>query len=79
LTFQGQDEITLGRRLETLTDPAIFFTQVPGPAAPLLQKVSAQLPDWLSQADSADRFAYHRHLQDTAQVLQQSKGQSFNQ
>lgn len=79
LSFQGQDEITLGKRLATLTDPAIFFTQVPGPAALLFQQVSNQLPGWLSQADSADRFAYHRHLQDMAQVLQQNQGQSFNQ
>lgn len=79
LTFQGQDEITLGRRLETLTDPAIFFTPVPVPPAPFLHQVSAQLPGWLSQADNADRFAYHRHLQDMALVLQQSEGQSFNQ
>ncbi|WP_373271387.1 dermonecrotic toxin domain-containing protein, partial [Pseudomonas aeruginosa] len=68
-----------GRRLETLTDPAVFFTQVRVPAAPTLQNVSDRLPDWLSQADSADRFAYHRHLQDMAQVLQQNQGQSFNQ
>lgn len=79
LKFQGQEETALGRRLETLTDPAVFFTQVRVPAAPTLQNVSDRLPDWLSQADSADRFAYHRHLQDMAQVLQQNQGQSFNQ
>lgn len=79
VSFQGQDEIALGRRLETLTDPAIVFTQMPSPATARLQKVSEQLPGWLSQADSTDRFAYHRHLQDMAQVLQQNQGHSFNQ
>ncbi|NCE90806.1 dermonecrotic toxin domain-containing protein [Pseudomonas sp. L13] len=79
LTFQGQEETALGRRLETLTDPAIFFTQVPSPAVPLLRKVHDQLPDWLRQANRDDRFAYHRHLQDMAQVLQLSQGRSFNQ
>ncbi|WP_438869476.1 hypothetical protein [Pseudomonas sp. L1(2025)] len=79
LSLQGQTEIALGRRLETLTDPAVLFTQVPSPSTAHLQKVSKQLPAWLSQADRADRFAYHRHLQDMAQVLRQNQGRSFNQ
>ncbi|MDQ0704448.1 hypothetical protein QF043_003240 [Pseudomonas sp. W3I7] len=79
LKFQGQDEVTLGRRLEKLTDPALLFTQVPTAAAPTLQKVNEQLPPWLAQASAADRFAYHRHLQDMAQVLQHNQGRTFNE
>ncbi|KRP63568.1 dermonecrotic toxin domain-containing protein [Pseudomonas orientalis] len=79
LSFQGQDEVSIGRRLEKLTDPAVLFTHMPVPAAPLLQKVDNQLPEWLRQADAADRFAYHRHLQDMAQVLHQNQGRSFNE
>ncbi|AZE83718.1 hypothetical protein C4J98_2305 [Pseudomonas orientalis] len=79
LKFQGQDEKALERRLEAITDPAVLFTQVSTPAAPLLQKVSQQLPGWLRQATAADRFAYHRHLQDMALVLQQNQGRSFNE
>ena len=79
LTFQGQDEETLERRLERLTDPALFFFPLPTAAAAPLQKVIDQLPEWLRQADAADRFAYHRHLQDMAQVLRQNQGRSFNE
>ncbi|AZE89072.1 dermonecrotic toxin domain-containing protein [Pseudomonas orientalis] len=79
LSFQGLDEVALARRLEKLTDPAVLFTQMSAPAAPLLQKVDNQLPGWLRQADTADRFAYHRHLQDMSQVLHQSQGRSFNE
>ncbi len=79
LTFQGQDEKTLERRLDTLTDPAVLFTQVKTPAAPLLQKIIDQLPEWLTQASADDRFAYHRHQQDMARVLRQNQGRSFNE
>ncbi|NVZ55722.1 hypothetical protein HX797_05545 [Pseudomonas edaphica] len=79
LKFQGQDEVTLGRRLEKLTDPALLFTQVPTAATATLQKVDEHLPPWLAQANDADRFAYHRHLQDMAQVMRQNQGQAFNE
>lgn len=79
LKFQGQDEVSLGRRLEKLTDPALLFTQVPTAAAATLQKVNQQLPPWLAQASAADRFAYHRHVQDMAQVLQHNEGRTFNE
>ena len=79
LTFQGQDEKTLERRLDTLTDPAVLFTQVKTPAAPLQQKIIDQLPEWLTQASADDRFAYHRHQQDMARVLRQNQGRSFNE
>ncbi|QOY69367.1 DUF6543 domain-containing protein [Pseudomonas sp. OST1909] len=79
LKFQGQDERTLERRLEKLTDPALLFTQVPTAAAATLQKVNEQLPPWLAQASAADRFAYHRHMQDMAQVLQHNQGRAFNE
>ncbi|WP_219266314.1 DUF6543 domain-containing protein [Pseudomonas sp. Xaverov 259] len=79
LKFQGQEEVSLGRRLEKLTDPALLFTQVPTAAAATLQKVSEQLPPWLAQASAADRFAYHRHVQDMAQVLQHNQGRAFNE
>ncbi len=79
LTFEGQDEKALERRLENLTDPALLFTKAATPPTPLLQKVNDQLPAWLSQATAADRFAYHRHLQDMAQVLRLNEGRSFNE
>ncbi|MCK3853681.1 DUF6543 domain-containing protein [Pseudomonas sp. W2Jun17] len=79
LKFQGQDERTLERRLGKLTDPALLFTQVPTAAEPTLQKVNEQLPPWLAQASATDRFAYHRHVQDMAQVLQRNQGRSFNE
>jgi len=79
LKFQGQDERTLERRLEKLTDPALLFTQVPTAAAATLQKVNEQLPPWLAQASAVDRFAYHRHVQDMAQVLQRNQGRAFNE
>ncbi|WLH76045.1 hypothetical protein PSH70_11405 [Pseudomonas fluorescens] len=78
LTFEGQDETTLQRRLDTLTDPAVFFTQVATPAAPHLQTIRDQLPEWLTQASADDRFALHRHQQEMAQVLRRNQGQSFN-
>jgi len=79
LTFEGQDEKALERRLENLTDPALLFTKAATAPTPLLQKVNDQLPAWLSQATAADRFAYHRHLQDMAQVLRLNEGRSFNE
>lgn len=79
LTFQERDEKTLERRLDTLTDPAVFFTQVKTAAATFLQKVFDQLPEWLTQASTDDRFAYHRHQQDMARVLRQNQGRSFNE
>lgn len=79
LTFQGQDEKTLEQRLNTFTDPAVFFTQVKTPAAPSLQKIVDQLPEWLTQASADDRFAYHRHQQDMASVLRQNQGRSFDE
>ncbi|AZE54993.1 hypothetical protein C4K03_2838 [Pseudomonas synxantha] len=77
--FQGQDERSLGLRLEQLTDPAVYFTPEPTTVPASLRTVSEQLPEWLMQADPADRFAYHRHLQDMAQVLRQNQGRSFNE
>ncbi|KQM52058.1 hypothetical protein ASE80_27135 [Pseudomonas sp. Leaf15] len=79
LSFQGQDEKNLGRRLANITDPALFFSPVSTPAAAVLQKVSDQLPEWLAHATAADRFAYHRHVQDMAHVLQQNQGHAFNE
>ncbi|AZE89070.1 hypothetical protein C4J97_2369 [Pseudomonas orientalis] len=79
LTFEGQDEKALERRLENLTDPALLFTNAATAPTPLLQKVNDQLPAWLSQATADDRFAYHRHLQDMAQVLRLNEGRSFKE
>lgn len=79
LSVQGHDERTLDLRLDKLTDPARFFTLVPTADVSHLQQVNDQLPDWLRQADPADRFAYHRHLQDTARVLRQNQGRAFNE
>ncbi|OAE11271.1 hypothetical protein AZH11_21600 [Pseudomonas simiae] len=79
VSFQGQSEEALTCTLDTLTDPALLFTQVPVPAAAQLQKINTQLPGWLRQASADDRFAYHRHLQDTAQVLKNNQGRSFNE
>ncbi|MFT0476686.1 dermonecrotic toxin domain-containing protein [Pseudomonas antarctica] len=79
VSFQGQDEVTLGRALEKLTDPALLFTQGPMAPAAHLHKVNAQLPAWLKQANADDRFAYHRHLQDMARVIKQNAGRSFNE
>ncbi|KTC23125.1 hypothetical protein AO391_03640 [Pseudomonas marginalis ICMP 9505] len=79
LAFQGQSEAALDRALEKLTDPALLFTQARVAAPQLLQKVDAQLPAWLKHANADDRFAYHRHLQDMALVLQLNQGRSFNE
>ncbi len=79
LVFEGQDEKTLERRLDKITDPALLFTNIPTPAAPLMQKVSDHLPEWFKQATATDSFAYHRHLQDMARVLRQNQGRSFDQ
>ncbi|MDQ0122274.1 hypothetical protein J2W17_001219 [Pseudomonas lini] len=79
LTFQGPSERALEQRLEQLTDPALLFTKFPAASPALLQKVNNQLPEWLKQADAGDRFAYHRHLQDMAQVLKQNQGRSYNE
>lgn len=78
-SFQGQSEAALGRRLETLSDPALLFTQAAVAAPAHLQKVSDKLPAWLRQATADDRFAYHRHLQAMAQVLRLNQGRSFNE
>ncbi|WLH87195.1 hypothetical protein [Pseudomonas sp. FP2338] len=79
LSFQGQDEATLGRALEKLTDPALLFIKAPVAPTAVLQKVNDQLPDWLKQANVDDRFAYHRHLQDMSRVMKQNQGRSFNE
>ncbi|VVN79054.1 dermonecrotic toxin domain-containing protein [Pseudomonas fluorescens] len=77
--FRDNSEIALERRLEKITDPALLFTKAPAASPALLQKVNNQLPEWLKRADSGDRFAYHRHLQDMAQVLKQNRGRSYNE
>ena len=79
LDYQGQSEAALDRTLETLTDPALLFTQTAVPAPAHLQKVDEKLPAWLKQATANERFAYHRHLQDMAQVLRLNQGRSFNE
>lgn len=79
LNYQGQSEEELERRLEKITNPALVFSDLNQAAPARLQKVKEQLPEWLRQADATDRFAYHRLLQDTAQVMKQSAGHSFNQ
>lgn len=79
LSFQGQGEEALARTLDKLTDPALLFTLAPKAAPQRLQTVNAQLPQWLKHASADDRFAYHRHLQDMAQVIKQNQGRSFNE
>lgn len=79
LTFQGHDERSMERRLDRLTDPALFFSRLAEAAPGRLEQVGNLLPQWIRQADAVDRFAYHRHLQDTAQVLQQNQQRSFNE
>lgn len=79
LSFQGQDEKELDQRLDMITNPARYFTDIKLPDTKRLGTVSQQLPQWLKQAEPADRFAYHRHLQDMAQVLQKNQGRSFNE
>lgn len=79
VSFQGQGEEVLTRTLDKLTDPAVLFTQLPEAPAAQLQEIDHQLPGWLKQAKADDRFAYHRHLQDMAQVLKNNQGRSFNE
>jgi len=79
MTFQGDSERSIDRRLDRLTDPALFFSAMPEAASARLEQVSLHLPEWLTQASVNDRFAYHRHLQDMAHVLKQNQGRSFNE
>lgn len=79
MKFQGQSERALERRLDTLTDPALLFSKVPEATPAQLEQVRTHLPEWVTQASVADRFAYHRHMQDMAQVLKQNQGRSFNE
>ena len=79
LTFQGLSERSFERRLDTLTDPALLFATVPEAPTAQLQQLNNRLPKWIKQASVDDRFAYHRHLQDLAQVLKQNQGRSFNE
>ncbi|MGF6098750.1 dermonecrotic toxin domain-containing protein [Pseudomonas sp. 18175] len=79
LSFEGHSEETLEARLAALTDPAQLLSRDPKAALDVLQKVDRQLPAWLQQADAEDRFAYHRHAQDMAQVMKQNQGRSFNE
>ena len=79
LSFQGQDEKELDQRLDMITNPARYFTDIKLPDTERLGTVSQQLPQWLKQAEPADRFAYHRHLQDMAHALQKNQGRSFNE
>ena len=79
LSFQGSSEEDLEARLNKITDPALQFASVlPVPDA-LAGKLSSQFPNWLKQANADDRFAYHRHLQDMAQVVKKNQGRSFNE
>lgn len=77
--FEAQDEAALEQELALLTDPALLFSRVTGTSPSVLEKVDAQLPAWLQGADADDRFAYHRHLQDMAQVMKKNQGRSFNE
>lgn len=79
MTFQADSERALERRLDRLTDPGLLFSRRPDAPSARLEQVSIQLPEWLKQASADDRFAYHRHLQDMAQVLKQNQGRSFNE
>lgn len=79
LPLQSQNEDTLAARLDQFTDPARLISRTPGAPPATLEKVNAQLPDWLQQASTDDRFAYHRHLQDMAQVLKKNQGRAFNE
>lgn len=79
LSFQDASQKALDQRLQAITDPARWFTRTPQAAPARLQTVHRQLPDWLKNADADDRFAYHRHLQDLAQVTRLSHGRAFNE
>ncbi|MBV4455953.1 MULTISPECIES: hypothetical protein [Pseudomonas] len=79
LSFAAQSEEALAARLDKLTDPALLLAKTPGAARAVLEKINTQLPDWLQRANADDRFAYHRHLQDMAQVLKKNRGRSFNE
>lgn len=72
LSFAAQSEEALAARLDKLTDPALLLAKTPGAARAVLEKINTQLPDWLQRANADDRFAYHRHLQDMAQVLKKT-------
>lgn len=72
-----QGETDLEQLYADVTSPAIWFSTERVPAAGLLQKIQASLPDWLQQASAADRFAYRRHLSELASAQQQAAGASF--
>ncbi|MGY2377536.1 dermonecrotic toxin domain-containing protein [Pseudomonas sp. SDO524_S393] len=79
LALQGQNEEILERYLDKLTEPALLVSKVPRATGTTLDKVNDRLPEWLQQAGADDRFAYHRLLQDMAQVMQQNQSRSFNE
>ncbi|TFY91418.1 hypothetical protein DYL59_05550 [Pseudomonas kairouanensis] len=79
LSFEGQSEEALQARLARLTDPALHLSRDPKASLDDLKKVDDQSPAWLRQANADDRFAYHRHLQDMAQVLKKNRARSFNE
>lgn len=78
VSFQQPSEAVLEAHLNRLTDPALLFSSLTVPPA-LFNQVNSRLPEWLKQAGADDRFAYHRHLQDMAQVLKQNQGRTFNE
>lgn len=74
LSFAGHSEEALEARLAVLTDPAQLLCTDPRATLEMVQKVDRQLPTWLQQAHTEDRFAYHRHAQDMAQVMEKKPG-----
>lgn len=72
LKLPGQQTLAaLEAGCAALTDPSSLFTSAPAVPQPHLQAV---LPDWLQQASTVDRFAYHQCLLEQATLKREALG-----
>lgn len=67
----------LEQRLRVLSDPSPWFVGAYAPDSAQLARLQEKLPQWLRNADPADRLAYHRHALELASDVQRNQGRNF--
>jgi hypothetical protein len=67
----------LEQRFSLVSDPSPWFVGAYAPDSEELARLQKKLPQWMRNADPADRFAYHRHALELASDVQRNHGRNF--
>lgn len=67
----------LEQRFSVLSDPSPWFVGAYAADSTELARLQEKLPQWMRNADPADRLAYHRHALELASDVQRNQGRNF--